>query len=428
MRTTLLFALLGFSACGGEDNGNDPAFTDTGGTLALADCGYSVTTKVGAEPPRLATDKLGADPTPRLVHLGIVGDPKTSIVAQWRTADEETQATVIRYGVGANLTEDQLTQETTGVEFRYQSTGATRYRMHQAHVCGLTAGTTYSYQVGAPGHFSPVYTFHTAPDLAATPTAEITIGFIGDARGGYDTYSTLLGLLAQRTPDIAIFSGDAVFVGITQDEWEDFLGRGEALFATTPVVPVNGNHENNAINFYSQFAMPGDQESFGFDYGTAHVTVGNDTPADGSIQTSTDAVKADLEASEAARWKLFVSHKPMWSASFHGSNTETQAPWGALIDQHHVDLVLAGHEHEIEMTKPLRAGAVQASDADATVYITAGGAGAELYSAGSDFWTQYSESTHSAATIRIKQTQLVFEAFRPDNTVITQVGYTKTKP
>ena len=427
MRKTLLFALLGFSACGGDDNANDDPFVDTGGALALADCGYSVTTKLGAEPPKLAGVTLGTDPTPRLVHLGIVGDPRTSIVAQWRTADEETQATIIRYGVGAGLSPEQLTEQVSGIEFRYQGTGAARYRMHQAHVCGLAPGTTYSYQVGAPDHFSPVYTFHTAPDLAATPDAEITIGFIGDARGDYGTYETLVGLLAQRTPDIVIFSGDAVFVGITQDEWELFLGRAESLYARVPVVTVNGNHENNAINFYSQFALPGDQMNFGFDYGQAHVTIGNDTPADGSIQTSTDGIRADLEASDAARWKLFASHKPMWSASFHGSNLETQTLWGALFDQHHVDLVLAGHEHEIEVTKPLLGGVVQATSDNAPVYITAGGAGAELYDNGTDFWTQYSEKTHSAATIRVTRTQLTFDAFRPDNTAIPAT-FTKTKP
>ena len=31
----------------------------------------------------------GADPTPKFVHLGFIGNPKTSMVAQWRTNDED---------------------------------------------------------------------------------------------------------------------------------------------------------------------------------------------------------------------------------------------------------------------------------------------------------------------------------------------------
>ena len=50
-----------------------------GGTIAVPDCGYSVTTVDGAEAPELSNAAvIGPDPTPRLVHLGLVGDPKTS--------------------------------------------------------------------------------------------------------------------------------------------------------------------------------------------------------------------------------------------------------------------------------------------------------------------------------------------------------------
>jgi calcineurin-like phosphoesterase family protein/purple acid phosphatase-like protein len=429
MRTAHAFCVLTASlvACGASDE--DPPFTDSGGTLAITGCDYSVTTRIGAEPPRVASGKLGPDPTPRLVHLGIVGDPRTSIVAQWRTADETTRATTIRYAVGAGLTADQLTEKATGIEFGYEGTGADVFRVHQAHVCGLTPNTTYSYMVGAEGHFSPVYEFHTAPDVTATPDAEVVIGFVGDTRGGYDVWASAVAQLKQRTPDVILFSGDAVLVGLTQFEWEDFFGRAEALFATVPVVAANGNHENNAINFYSQFAMPGNQENFGFDYGFAHITVANDTPENiGDLTGATvDALRADFEASKAARWKLLMHHQPMWSASFHHSNLTLQGTWGPLVDQYKLDLVLSGHEHEFELTKPMFNKQPQTSTDNATVYLVAGGAGAELYDNGTDFWTQYSEKTHSAAVVHVRRTQLTLDAFRPDGTAIP-ASFTKTKP
>src|SRR5438309_5140670 len=79
------------------------AFVGDGGTLAIGECGYSITTRDGAEAPIPATVEVGDDPTPKEVHLGIVGDPRTSVVAQWRTADETTRATTVRYAAGANL-------------------------------------------------------------------------------------------------------------------------------------------------------------------------------------------------------------------------------------------------------------------------------------------------------------------------------------
>jgi len=429
MRASRVLVLSILVGCGGSDD-EPPPFTDVGGTLAIDGCGYSVTSRLGAEPPREAIDFVGPDPTPRLVHLGIMSDPRTSMVVQWRTVDETTRVTQIRYAPGADLPADALTETASGIEFGYDATGATIYRVHQAHLCGLEPGTAYSYQVGSKGHFSPVYTFRTAPDVTATPDAEVVFGFVGDSRDGYDVWEQAAAQLAQRTPDLLLFSGDAVTVGITQHEWEEFLGRAEALLATVPIVFAHGNHEVNSTPYFAQFAMPGDQENFGFDYGHAHVTVANDTPADpGALTGSTvDFLRADFEASTAARWKLLMHHQPMWSASNHGSNMTLRAAWQPLVDQHHLDLVLNGHEHELELTKPLVGDAVMSSMDNATVYLVGGGAGAELYANGSDYWTAYSEKTHNAAVIRVRRDQLALEVFRPDGTLIPAAGFTKTKP
>jgi len=433
MRALISTAVLGVLTAGcvkGNPDEGDTAFTDTGGSLAIEGCGYSVTTRLGAEPPRKATSSVGSDPTPRLVHLGFIGDPKTSMVVQWRTADETTKATVIRWAPGANLTADQLTETSTGVVFGYKATGSTIYQVHQAHLCGLTAGTSYSYQVGAEGHFSPVYTFRTAPDVAANPATEVVIGYLGDSRDGYDVWSDLVAEVQQQSPDLILFSGDAVTVGLTQFEWEEFFGRAEPLLARVPIIPAHGNHEVNAVNYYAQFAMPGDQENFGFDYGHAHVTVANDTPEDiswiaGEFRA---AIAADFEASKNARWKLFMHHQPMWSASTrHGSSVTLQDAWGPLVDQYRIDLVLNGHDHDYEVSKPLFNKQVQTSNANATVYVVAGGAGADLYDNGTGFWTEYSEKTHSGAILRVRRDTLTMEGFRADGSAIP-TGFSKTKP
>ncbi len=430
---TLAPLLLISAACADDDGPDDEAFTDTGGTLAIDGCGYSVTTRMGAEPPRRASETKGEDPTPRHVHLGFIGDPRTSMVAQWRTKDETTRATVIRYAAGADLSADQLTEQKTGIQFGYKATGAQIYRVHQAHLCGLEPGTAYSYQVGSEGAFSPVYTFRTAPDVTANPDAEVVLGFVGDTRDGYDVWSQLVGQLQQRSPDLILFSGDAVTIGITQFEWEEFFDRGEPLFARVPVVSAHGNHEVNSVNYYAQFAMPGDQENFSFDFGHAHLTVANDTPADiGTIMGSTrEFMAADFEASKSARWKMLMHHRAIWSSSLvHGSSLELQQAWMPLIDQYKVDLVLNGHDHLYEISKPLVNGAVQTSNASATVYVVNGGAGAELYEPGMMFHTSYTEKTHSAALVRVTRNMLTLDPFRPDGTAITapEAKFSKSKP
>jgi hypothetical protein len=399
-----------------------------GGTIAIAGCGYSYTTYMGASAPVMGDAVFGDDPSTRLVHLGIVGDPKTSIVAQWRTTDETTTNTTARYGVGAGLTADQLTTTVTDITFVYVTVGM-KVRMHQAHLCGLAPGTTYTYQVGGDGHWGPLYSFHTAPDTAAHPDATVALAFVGDSRGGYDTWAMELDQIKSRSPDLVLFSGDAVTFGITQNEWEDFFGRAEPLFANVPVISAHGNHEVNAINYYSQMALPGDEQNFGVEYGFAHVTVANDTPEDpDSINGAFhDAISQDFTASDAARWKLFMHHQPMWSASTrHGSSSALQAAWQPLIDAHHIDLVLNGHDHDYEVTKPMLGTVVQPDSSTGTVYVVAGSSGAELYQNGMQYWTQYSEETYSGAIITISHDLLQMDAFRPDGTAIP-TGFTKTK-
>lgn len=435
MRVISVLALLVFGAACGSGGGGSTAFDDTGGTLAIAACGYSVTTKFGAEAPKNSGTTFGKDPTPQLVHLGFIGDPKTSMVAQWRTVDDTTTAGFVRYAAGAGLTADQLTEKATGLEFRYHSTGTQIYMAHQAHMCDLQPNTTYSYQVGSTNgskeYVSPVYTFHTAPDITATPDAESIIGVLGDSRDSAQVWGQLAGQVKMQAPDLVVFSGDAVYIGGDQSQWDAWLSAAPDLLATTPIVLVDGNHENNAINFYAQFAMPGDQENFGFDYGYAHFTIANDTPEDGDpalTTTTLDAIKADFAASQNARWKVFSHHQPMYCAGTrHMSDLALRAAWAPVVDQYGIDLVLNGHEHLYEITKPLNNNTVQATNATGTVYVVAGGAGAMLDTPGTDFWTQYTESTYLASVLHVRRDQMTLDSFRQDGSALTP-GFTKTKP
>ena len=123
-----------------------------------------------------------------------------------------------------------------------------------------------------------MYTFRTAPAVVDEST-EVAIAFVGDSRGGYDVWGQVAAALAQRAPDLVLYSGDAVTFGPVQDEWDSFFGGGEALFATAPVIFAHGNHELNFVGYYAQVALPGDEENFSLDYGFAHLTVLNDSPA-----------------------------------------------------------------------------------------------------------------------------------------------------
>jgi hypothetical protein len=442
MRARTLLASLVLAGCvrGAPDLPDDDRFDNEGGSIALPDCGYTVTTRYGAEAPAVGTPQLGPDPTPFHVHLGLASDPRTSVTITWRTRDEATKASTVRFAAGDALAPESLTQRHEGLQFRYETTGEVTPRIHEAHLCGLVADTVYSYQVGSDvdgvATWSPVYSFRTAPDVTVTPDAEVRYAVVGDSRDGYDIWQELVAEIQTHAPDLILFSGDAVTVGLEQREWETFFARAEPLVARVPMISAHGNHDVNSVNYYSQFALFGDEEDFGFDFGWAHITVLNDTPGmTGDLAgKSREHLMADLAASDDARWKIVLHHRPPWSASTrHGTEDTLQQLWTPLYDQHGVDLVLNGHDHDYEVTHPLvwdeglMTGRVVETPADGTVYVVSGGAGAELYGAGEDFWTAYSESTHSAAIVTVRRDQMTLEAFRADGSTIA-TGYSETKP
>lgn len=431
-----VLAVAGFG-CGSDDSGpgdDDPLVT-AGGRFQIDGCDYQVVTRVDAEAPALGADVLGADPAPSQVRLGFGGEPRTSMAILWRT-DLDTTATTARFGIGT-----ALDQTSAGVTYRYiAGIGGVGdpIRMHEVHLCGLTPDTEYSYQVGGVGaggveRWSDTYTFRTAPDATTNPDAEVVIAYAGDTRDGYAAWAELATQILQRTPDLLVYTGDIVTLGPQQVEWDAFFEAAPELFATVPLVSAHGNHEINSISYYAQMAMPGDEENFSFDFGHAHQVVLNSDPVDVGDVTGANAtfLDDDLTAHDDATWKLVTFHRSIWSSGTnHGSDADLRAAWGTLIDEHRVDLVVTGHDHIYERTKPMRGDTPGATAADGTIYVVSGGAGADLYDTtfgtpDQQPFTEFAESTYNATVISVRASMLSATSFRGDGSLLDEFVITR---
>ena len=426
----LLVSSIGLSGCFFKkkvpDVGPDP---HEGGTIMLsAPCNYSVTARYGATTPEPNRFQFGAAPTPYQVHLGIASDPATSMVVLWRS-DGDTLATQVQYG------ENGATDKSTdGFTFAYENPVGDDIRMHETHLCGLKPDTEYSYRAGGTDgdgnqSFSPTYTFRTGPDLKAQPDAEVVILVIGDTRDGYDTWGASLAEAERLArPDLIMFSGDAVTLGPIQSEWDEWMMQAGPTLSRIPIIAAHGNHDVNSVNYFSQFALPGDEEYYGLQYGPVHVTVINDSPPIMSDLTSKGSqfLDADLAASASSPWKLALHHKPLWSASAgHGGDPNLLSIWGPIFDKYKPDIVFNGHDHDYERSKPMRGSTPQNSASDGTIYIVAGSAGAPLYDNGTGFWTDFSEKVNSLVLLRARAGSLQMNAYRPDGSNLDSLHLTK---
>ncbi|HZS39828.1 MAG TPA: metallophosphoesterase family protein [Polyangia bacterium] len=410
---------------GGAQNGDGLIDLHQGGSIALASCGYTVKTVDGASIPQPGANVLGADPAPKMVHLNFgAQDASRNIAVVWRTNDNATLATTVQFGTGGNTDKTQ-----DGFTFVYDVAIGDPVRIHETHLCGLTPDTLYSYRVGGVGAdgtqaFSPVYTFRTAPDRAASPSAEVVMLVLGDTRDGYSQWGAeLTAAAAANSPDVILFSGDAISLGPVQEDWDTWFNAAESVLHSTPMIYAHGNHDVNSVNFFSQLAQPADEQNFYVDYGPVHLAVANDTPqVPSDLQgANTQLLDADLAAGAGAPWLMMMHHKPMWTAA-SGPHPEDQLPvrmaFQPVVDKYKVDLVLAGHDHDYERTKPMRGTVTGQTAADGTIYVVAGSAGAPLYPSGTNFWTATSESTFNYVVLRVHAGLLRATAFRGDGTML----------
>jgi hypothetical protein len=422
----------GTTADSGPITADAPPFVPVnGGSLTLpAPCGYMVTNRTNAEAPvpvPAGTGVNNGDPTPKDLHLGLAHDPATSIVVLWRTNDETSTPTTVQLGV-ASTSEMSV----DGFSFGYLSSYALnspRIRMHETHICGLTADTVYKYRAGGKGadgveHWSPEKTFRTAP---ADPTSPITVVVLGDTRDGYDDWGSILARVdAQATPDLYLFTGDGVTEGAIQSEWDTFWDKATPVLDHVPILFAHGNHDANSINYYSQVALPGNESWYSIDYGAMHLDVLNDTPEDPS-QIAGDQktfLQGDLSTNVNAPWKIAMHHQPMWSnAVAHGSDVTLRAEWGPIFDTYAVDAVFNGHDHNYERSVPMVGDTVATSGG--TTYVVAGSAGAILYDNGTGPSTAFSKSTENYVVVTMRTGMLTANAFDSTGTMIDTFSMTK---
>ena len=117
---------------------------------------------------------------------------------------------------------------------------------------------------------------------------------------------------------------------------------------------------------------------YSFDWGNVHF-VGLDTELTGPEQAAW--LDADLAATDKP-WKIVFGHKPPYSSGEHGSDGAFRNHFVPLIEKHGVQLVLNGHEHDYERTRPI----------ENVTYVVTGGGGRHLRSVGTSGFTAYSGS------------------------------------
>ena len=307
---------------------------------------------------------------------------------------------------------DNVSRNGNASLYRYSATGTTHTYVgasgfiHDVELTNLQPNTTYYFVCGGEkGGYSDERRFQTTP----IEPSDLRFVFGGDCRTNWEQRNKVSQAMSKFNPSFVLFSGDLVASGHNQIQWDSFFEHLHSYWIgsnglTIPIVPCLGNHEENATNYYEQFALPENEQWYSLNWGKQpHIVVLNSETDPSGAQL--DWLNNDLAMHENYTWKIVMFHRPPFSSSSHGCWTEGQEYWCPIFDKYRVDLVVSGHDHNYERSKPINYTASKTSPQDSyargTMYIVSGGWGAPLYPSGSNWWTDYSSSLYHFVLVDI---------------------------
>ena len=249
-------------------------------------------------------------------------------------------------------------------------------RVNGVSLTGLTAGSTYYYQVGDGSVWSDVRSF-TVP-AAEKQTRFFLLADIQE-EAALEGMGRIAGCLGGQY-HFGVQLGDAVDNVRYYNQWQDAL----SLFTLdgvrdTDMIHVVGNHEaddsgNGAIAARSVFGVPA--AWYSVERGDVYIAVLNHTSDKDTIQQFTQWLVEDA-AKSTCTWKVLVTHVPAYYTNPTGGGETYVQYLPAACDAAGIDFYFSGNDHSYARTAPMTGGQV---DENGTVYYICGSTGGKSYS------------------------------------------------
>ena len=327
------------------------------------------------------------------------------------------------------------------------------YLRYTATLANLPADSSLTYTV----RLGPTVVRQATVRTRATPGKPVRLALMGDmasGKSGQQRVAHQISLLDPQ-PHAVVMLGDIVYKSGRASEyrqhfWHTYANpdaasakQGAPLMATLPFHAVLGNHDayvgrltsyDDALAAYYFFTAPANGPTEGpwstqlprtelgsrfrrlagaaypalsmhsYDHGDIHfAAIDNSGGGKSDDPAVARWLEQDLRASKA-RWKVVLMHCPPFQASVAHYTEQRQRRLAPLLEACKVDLVLSGHVHNYQRSKPLRfapapgtpPGATssayvngafridgtfdgaQATRPDGVIYVVAGGGGTTL--------------------------------------------------
>jgi hypothetical protein len=316
------------------------------------------------------------------LNNGFGQDPKTERVVTWLGLDKTKYVSpYIKLDVGG-VTVSATTSCTQSDITRYLSD----YTAYTCTVRGLTAGTTYNYlvgaYVGATAYESPKYSFTTE----AASVSEFTFLDFADSQGDEDNYTqfwgnTLSKALSQNPGAVFMTHTGDIVDDVDKDHMMGWLTASGTNLASLAFNPVLGNHDDGSSEgtmwqqLFSRPSLtpaPTATEVWPLQYSQVYgnalfLYINTNMYTTSRLQRTSEWVKQAVAAygknpDGTSRFIIVLEHKSPFGGRHSGSGSYPSGDYGnpyivAELPKTYaevgVDLVLAGHDHNLIRSQPI---------------------------------------------------------------------------
>ncbi|NDC42876.1 MAG: T9SS C-terminal target domain-containing protein, partial [Chitinophagia bacterium] len=283
-------------------------------------------------------------------------------------------------------------------------------------------------------------TYTTAPDPA---TNNYSFGALGDCRTSPTVLTTISNLVTARHPALCLFNGDLTLTGISASEYNTFFAADSNFLEQNLVLHAEGNHDaTSPVTFSNLWNLPitnGTNLYYAVRYANGlFVTINSCNPTDGAMLTWLHNTLSAAAADSTITWKVVSFHHPFFNVGSHSGdmNAYRTTIWKEF-DDHGVDMVFNGHDHNYQRSKPVNLSVSSSAPVanfgsnagEGRLEIISGGAGASLYSRGSsaDAWAMnVFNSTYNYVYTTVNGCTARITAYNSSNTIIDTVTLAKT--
>jgi len=290
--------------------------------------------------------------------------------------------------------------------------------IHKAWLRNLQPGRVYGYCVSVPNRRSKIYRLRTT----AANTDGVRFAVYGDSRNDTEIHRKLVKLMIDKKVDFVVNSGDLVNSGNRYEQWgPQFFKPIEDLAENVPIYIAKGNHEGNRGIYEKLLIPPGENNSFGFDYGPVHYFCADNVSKGLKAEEVLKLIATDAAGSKA-QWKFVSYHVPSLNFGGHWS------AWGypdalPILAKAGVDFVVAGHSHQYERFWPIAPPGEPGGSY--VTYITSGGGGAPLYDINTSDYHACAQKINHVCIFDIQGNKLSMETIGIDGQVIDHLEITK---